>query len=228
MSDNLSPYSAHEYDEGLRKTVPYFQSIYAETVDLVKHVQPEVRNWLDTGCGTGTLVKEAFRAFRGVRYLIADPSQQMIMQARLNLGGIPQNQLLVVGATGTEELDLTGFPCPQVITATLSHHYFDKGTRVQATQNCYDMLDDKGVYITFENILPRTGQGREVALSRWLSYQVAQGKNEAEAQEHLQRYGSAFFPITIDEHLEILQNAGFRAVELFWLSHLQAGFYAIK
>jgi tRNA (cmo5U34)-methyltransferase len=228
MSDNLSPYSAAEYDEGLRKTVPYYQNIYAETVDLVKHAQPGVRNWLDTGCGTGNLVKLAFQSFRGVRYLIADPSPQMIMQSRLNLGGIPQNQLLVVGAQGTESLDLTGFPCPQVITATLSHHYFDKAQRIQATQNCHDMLDEGGIYITVENILPRTGQGKEIALNRWLSYQVKQGKSEEEAQQHLQRYGSAFFPITLDEHLQILKEAGFRAAELFWLSHLQAGLYAIK
>ena len=228
MSDNLSPYSAQEYDEGLRKTVPYYQNIYSETIDLVKHVQPGVRNWLDTGCGTGNLVKLAFQANRSVRFMIADPSQQMIMQSRLNLGGIPQNQLLVVGALGTGELDLTGFPCPQVITATLSHHYYNKEQRIQATQNCYDMLDADGVYITFENILPRTGQGTEIGLQRWVSYQKAQGKSEEEAKEHIQRYGSAFFPITVDEHLEILKNAGFRAVELFWLSHLQAGFYAIK
>ena len=228
MSDNLSPYSAHEYEEGLRKTIPFHQQIYSETVDLVRHARPEVRNWLDTGCGTGTLVSQAFRKFPGTRFLIADPSQQMIMQARLNLSGIPQSQLLVVGVQGTEELDLTGFPCPQVITSTLSHHYFDKTQRIQATQNCYDMLDEEGVYVTFENVLPRTGQGKEIALHRWHSYQVSQGKSDEEAQELLQRYGSAFFPITVDEHLEILQNAGFRAAELFWLSHLQAGFYAIK
>jgi len=32
----------------------------------------------------------------------------------------------------------------------------------------------------------------------------------------------------VDEHLGLLRRAGFRNVDLFWLSHMQAGFYAVK
>jgi tRNA (cmo5U34)-methyltransferase len=37
-----------------------------------------------------------------------------------------------------------------------------------------------------------------------------------------------YFPITVEEHLDLLRNCGFGAVEMFWYSYMQAGFYCIK
>lgn len=42
------------------------------------------------------------------------------------------------------------------------------------------------------------------------------------------RFKHKYFPITIGEHLNLLKRVGFRVAELFWLSYMQAGFYAIK
>jgi tRNA (cmo5U34)-methyltransferase len=48
------------------------------------------------------------------------------------------------------------------------------------------------------------------------------------AEKHTKRFNSEYFPITVKEHLELLKETGFQTVELFWRSHVQAGFYAIK
>jgi tRNA (cmo5U34)-methyltransferase len=37
-----------------------------------------------------------------------------------------------------------------------------------------------------------------------------------------------FVPITAEEHFDAFAQTGFRVVELFWFSQMQAGFYAIK
>ncbi len=54
------------------------------------------------------------------------------------------------------------------------------------------------------------------------------GRTEQEADQQIARYGKEFLPITAEEHLAALAQAGFRVVELFWFSQMQAGFYAIK
>jgi tRNA (cmo5U34)-methyltransferase len=228
MIDNTIPVSAAEYSNNLRQTTPYFQNFYYEAVDIVKHTQKEVKNWLDTGCGTGNMILEAQQTFRSTRYLLADPSPEMLMHARMHLARIPQHQLMIVGAIGSEELDLTGFPCPQVITASLAHHYLSETDRLKATQQCYEMLADGGVYITLETIKPNTTEGNEVGLKRWISYQISQGRTEEDAREYLEHLGTSCFPITVDAHLALLKEAGFKAAELFWFSHMQAGFFALK
>ena len=47
-------------------------------------------------------------------------------------------------------------------------------------------------------------------------------------QDHLARFGVDYFPLTVDEHLQMLTKCGFRVVELFWYSVMQAGFYCLK
>ncbi len=228
MNIHSGPYSALEYDQGIQQTIPYIHNFYAETVDLVKQVQPEVRNWLDIGCKTGTLLRLAYPAFRSVRFIITDPSQDMLMQARLNLAGMPPNQLMVAGAFSSEALELTGYPCPQVISAILAHDHLDREQHKAALRNCYEMLDEQGVYIAFEHIRPRTLAGRDIERRRSIAYQMAQGKSEAEALAYADHCASTLSPLHVDEHIALLQSTGFETVELFWRSHLQAGFYAIK
>jgi hypothetical protein len=53
-----------------------------------------------------------------------------------------------------------------------------------------------------------------------------QARDEAEA--HVERFDSEFFPLTVTEHLELLREAGFRTAELFWYSYMQAGVFAIR
>jgi tRNA (cmo5U34)-methyltransferase len=228
MSDNLSPYSAIDYEEGMRKTMPFYESIYSETISLVQCLKPDLENWLDTGCGPGSLIARAFPTFNNARFLLADPSEEMLNKARKTLSEIPPDQLKIVGSVGTENLPKLNENIPQVATAILAHHYFNKETRQVATNRCFELLDAQGVYITFENIYPSTEVGKDIGLRRWKQFQMLQGKTEEEAENHLSRYNRSFFPITIEEHLKILKEAGFRMAELFWFSYMQAGFYAIK
>jgi len=65
-------------------------------------------------------------------------------------------------------------------------------------------------------------------LAGWKSFLIAQGRSEQEVDQHLARYGREFLPITAEEHLAALTQAGFGVVELFWYSQMQAGFYAVR
>ncbi|HNX57522.1 MAG TPA: class I SAM-dependent methyltransferase, partial [Spirochaetota bacterium] len=58
--------------------------------------------------------------------------------------------------------------------------------------------------------------------------QLSQGKSEESVNAHLERFDREYFPITVEDHISLLKETGFRRVELFWYSVMQAGFYAIK
>jgi tRNA (cmo5U34)-methyltransferase len=99
---------------------------------------------------------------------------------------------------------------------------------MRATRRCLELLESGGVYITFENIRPTTAQAVETGLRRWRQYQLAQGRSEAETANHMARFDTAYFPITISQHLALLETCGFADPACFWLSYMQAGFFAIK
>jgi tRNA (cmo5U34)-methyltransferase len=228
-SGNATPFIPEVYDAAVRQVMPFYDTIHSEAVDLVRTVQPDVKQWLDTGCGTGNLVEKALPFFPETTFILADPNEPMLKQATGRLKAFPDTRVRFLSPTPSEGL-LAHWDSlkPQVITAILCHHYYNREKRRAATAVCYQLLDAGGVFITFENIMPDSPQGTQLGLERWKRFQIEHGRESIMAEKHTKRYGSEFFPIKINEHIELLRQTGFKTVELFWRSHVQAGFYAIK
>lgn len=229
-SDNASAYSASTYDLGVVGTIPFYSTIHEQTIDLVKTVRPHPALWLDTGCGTGKLIESALPAFPDTRFILADPSEGMLARAKERLKGAAEGRVRFLPPMTSEALSSQedNRLRPQVITAILCHHYLKFPQRRAAIRSCYDLLDNGGLFVTFENIAPDSSTGVTIGLERWRRFQVGRGKTPSDAQEHIKRYNRDYFPLTAVEHLGLLRDAGFEVVELFWLSHMQAGSYAIK
>jgi tRNA (cmo5U34)-methyltransferase len=216
------------YDGHIKITIPYYQSFHTEIINVVKASGISPRVWLDTGCGTGTLAGRAMEMFPDTLFLLADPSPDMLSLAEDKLKDLPSAKLKFLPRAATAEVNLQDDERPDVVTAVLCHHYLDKAGRKQATEKCFELLKEGGIYITFENIMPLTEKGTEIGKENWKRFQVASGKKADQAENHLRRFNSEFFPITIEEHLSLLRKCGFSAVEMLWFSYMQAGFYGIK
>ena len=229
QADNATPHQAAAYDKGVRQTIPFYEEIHRQTIDVVKTVRPDVECWLDTGCGTGYLVELALPVFPKTRFVLVDPSEAMLKQAMKRLKDVPKNRIRFLQPIPSEGLlSCAGEIAPQVITSILCHHYSQPEQRRQAIQCCHQMLGGGGILVTFENVAPSTSGGTEIGLSRWKRYQLERGRELSAVEEHLGRFNTRFFPLRVEEHLDLLKEAGFRVVELFWFSQMQAGFYAIK
>ncbi len=228
QQDNTTPHQSSEYDYKVRRTIPFYETMHQEAVDLVKTVRPDVACWLDTGCGTGSLVELASGVFPQTWFILADPAEAMLEQARKRLTGVGEARLNFLPPVSSEDLGQTAGATPEVLTAIQCHHYLRPAGRRRAVQACYDVLDERGLFVTFENIAPRTARGVQIGLERWGRFQVGAGRSPAVVESHVQRFGSGYFPITVDAHVQLLTEVGFRIVELCWFSHMQAGFYGIK
>lgn len=215
-----------DYDEQIRKILPYYDSYHQETINLVKAMQSNPKVWLDTGCGTGTFVERAIEHFADTCFILADPSVDMLEEAKKKLS--VKNNVKFLKPVSTQDLIKEEIGSLDVITAIQSHHYLSKDDRIKATKVCYDLLNGGGVYVTFENIRPLTEIGTKIGKRNWESFQLSKGRDLETVENHLKRFDTMFFPLTVEQHLSILREAGFIAVELLWYSYLQAGFYCIK
>lgn len=226
MRDNKTSQKAMNYDKNVHKTHELYPLFLKETLKLIKAINENPQKWLDTGGGTGELINQAKHLFPNTDFILVDPSEAMLSVAQ---DKFKENGELAIEyiQKGTEELDFKA-PTFDVITAILSHHYFNENMRKKATMKCFDILKKEGVYITFETMKPETERGIKIGLDRWYKDQRENGKTEEEAQKHIRRYGKELFPITINEQINLLKQIGFSTVEVFWISGMQAGFYAIK
>lgn len=222
--DNSTPHLSSNYDEQVRNIIPYYDYFHIETINLIKSTYTNPRIWLDTGCGTGSLIEKALDRFKETTFIMADPSPEMLIVAKNKLGN---NDLIkFLDPIGTQDIDLR-FKV-NVITAIQAHHYLTKQVREKATQVCFNLLEDKGIYVTFENIRPFSQEAIKLEKDYWTNFQLSKGKDINSVNKHMERFDSEYFPITVEEHLKTLRVCGFKIVELFWYSYMQAGFYGIK
>lgn len=222
MRDNKTSQAANEYDANVHKTIPRYHLFHEETLDLVKVAVPKPQSWLDTGCGTGTLILKALECFGKIMFVAADPAEGMIRIAQEKL----VNNDITYMVEGSE--DVCCNDSFDVVTAIMAHHYLNDEMRRKATQNCYKMIKKGGIYVTFETIRPNNKLGTQIGLQRWQNAQLLNGKSSEAVDKHISRYGIEILPITIDAHINLLKEVGFSTVEILWVSGMQAGFYGIK
>lgn len=223
--DNCTPHRASDYDAQVRQTIPYYEAFHAATLELVQ-AWGVPRRWLDTGCGTGTLISRALPLFPATTFLLTDPAPDMLALARETLAGAARVTVLDPYPTQALSRAVTG-EC-DVITAIQAHHYLSSSQRAVATAVCYTLLAPGGLYVTFENMRPATADGLALGMARWGRYQREHGRSPAAVTAHQSRFDVEYFPLSIAEHLALLRATGFRSVEVLWVSVMQAGFYAIK
>jgi len=228
MEGNTTPHSSNEYDKSVRETIPLYEQFHTETIDFIKNYQKEPSRWLDTGSGTGYLIEKAYPFFKKTQFIACDPSKSMLEESKKRLRGMIQENIKWVDSVASEQLEDHVKEKVDVVTAILAHHYLTKEERTKATQNIYNLLNEEGIYITFENVYPASEKSVELGLKRWSNFQILSGRDEKEVFKHTKRFNQAYYPITLQDHLELLKETGFRTYDIFWYSYMQVGLYAIK
>jgi tRNA (cmo5U34)-methyltransferase len=223
--DNLTSYDSDSYDHHITTVIPRYEDIHGEILTFVKVQCPCPETWLDTGCGTGSFIRKAQRLFPDTEFFIADPSEAMLRQASCNLTGCPHT---LIGRCGTADLPKITKRRFDVITAIQCHHYLAREERSEAVRACFSLLNDRGFFITSENIRPFSDEGIARSLSYWGEFQHQAGREEGEIRDHLNRFDHEYFPITITDHLQGFHKAGFSIAEILWLSYLQGVFWCRK
>ena len=161
MIDNKSAFAVNQYDENVRKVIPFYDEIYAQIFSVIEaYCGDRPLAVLDTGCGTGTLGKMALERLNLSELVLCDPSEKMLADAQGKL----KNQVCEFHCVGSEKLDFENRF--DVVTAIQSHHYFDRATREVAVRNCFKALKAGGIFICFENTAPFTEYGVSNMLKR--------------------------------------------------------------
>ncbi len=219
----LSPVrDAGTYDGQIASVLPYYREYHGQIIDLVRTLKGDGADWLDSGCGTGTLALRALEELEGMRFTLCDPSEKMLNIAREKLAGknIRFMNLAAQSMAFDGEFD--------VVTAVQSHHYLSPAEREGAVKNCFRALRKGGVFIVFEHIRMTAQESEAAALKRWGRYLLANGHTNAEVRAQFARRGTEVFPITAEEHLKLMRKCGFSSADMLWFSYLQAGFWAIR
>ena len=134
-SNSATSFIPEVYDDVVRQIMPFYDVIQSEIIDLVRTVKPDVKQWLDTGCGTGNLVEIALQFFPDTAFVLADPTELMLKAAEDRFKAFPEKTSVPPPTPSEGLLAYKNVLKPQVITAILCHHYFNREQRRTATDS---------------------------------------------------------------------------------------------
>lgn len=163
MNDNKSAHNSAEYDEEIRKSLPYYDEFHKQAIDSVRVTGLKKIKQLDTGCGTGKTALTAVSSLKDIdiSFTLCDISEKMLEIAKEKLS----DREITFRSISSQELDY----CEEfdIVTAIQCHHYLRKEERKTAVTKCYNALKQNGIFITFENIRFDDKDMDLMALKRW-------------------------------------------------------------
>ncbi len=224
--DNKTAHTASEYETEVERTIPFHAEMLRTAIEIALGARPSPRRWLDTGTGPGTLIEMAMARSPATEFFAADPSDAMLEIARARTR-MASARVIRASSETLPEVNAFGGPL-DVITAVQCHHYGDAAARELAVKRCYNLLSKGGALVVFENVRAETDRDQQIQRERWARWQRAQGRDESSVAKHLEREGTAFFPIRVSEHFALFKKLGFEPAELVWRTYGQAGFLATK
>lgn len=222
MADNARSPTPEEYDTNIRRSVPRYDAILGDVIDVVAHSGVKVERWVDVGSGTGNLVLLAMRRFPSTRFTLLDISSEMLAVAGRKVGS---DRKCVCGSS--DRMDLPDCSA-DVVTCVQSNHYYDEDGRRRALSECFRILRPGGMAIITEHVAPRSEKGYEIARARQKGFLLDNCRTEEEAEAYLGRYGTEYFPLSAEKHIAVLEEAGFTDVEVFFYSYGQVGLFGFR
>lgn len=215
-------FSPEQYDKNIVATLPYYEEYFKQIIEIAHTAFHIPIAWLDIGCGTGKMADMAIKNLQVENMICCDDSLQMlkIAKERVCSSKVDFRKVLIQNLQYNSDFD--------IITAILITHYLEYEEKIASIRNCYNALKKNGLFFTVENFAPNNDVFKRLYLERWKKYQYENGKSEEECQSHILRYNTEYFPVTIMEQIHVLQECGFKNVEIFWCSYMQVGILGIK
>lgn len=187
----------------------------------------EVANILDIGCSNG-LSLESFINKYGLfaKYKGIDISPPMIKQARCRF-----ENYIDCGVVNIENIDLRrDFPegAYNLITSILTVQFTPIEYRQGIIKNIYDGLTNNGAFIMVEKVLGNSNEINNIMINTYLKMKKDNGYTEEQIEKKRTSLEGVLVPLTSNWNIDLLKQAGFKKVDVFWRWMNFEGYIAIK
>jgi tRNA (cmo5U34)-methyltransferase len=212
------PEAVTRYAEGPPRFVPGFADLHRMThILLAERAGPDAQ-LLVLGAGGGLELKALAEAEPRWRFVGVDPAAEMLKQAERTLGPLNARVQLHQGY-------IDGAPDGPFDAATclLTLHFLDIDERRRTAREIHRRLKPGAPFVAAHSSFPQAQGERAQWVSRYAAFAIASGADpdlakqaSAAVEAHLNLFDPA-------QDAEILSDAGFRNVELFYAAFTWRG-----
>jgi tRNA (cmo5U34)-methyltransferase len=244
IKDNVVPEGKWEFDEKvtdcfedmLSRSIPQYDLMRESSANLVYDViknpkcKKDTFNILDIGCSDGLMIEKLISKFNdeGYGYYTGvDISEPMLDKARCRL-----SDKINKGNVKIENCDLrTDFPYGHydAITSILSIQFTPIEYRQHIIQEIYNNLSNvNGCFIMVEKVLGNTDNINKLFVKNYYDMKKQNGYTEEQIERKRLSLEGVLVPVTSDWNIDLLKQAGFRQIDVFWKWMNFVGYIAFK
>ena len=191
---------------------------YADAMELVlkalkPHLPPAARI-LDLGAGTGNLSRRVLQAFPDCYVTLVDFSQNMLNGAPRVLAGFEGRYELRLQDMWSIDFQEDAFDA--VVASFALHHGRGESVYKNLYRNIFGWLKRPGVFACCDVVEGDVQSLTEINEAGWRQFLVRENFSPADIERLFANYHREDSPLSLKQHLSLLTQVGFAAVDVLW------------
>jgi len=216
------------FDDMVSRSIPFYDEIHKIILDLLDYHYRPGELVVDLGCSTATtihLMGEALKR-KGVpaRFLGVDSSRSMLKKAQEKIDHFKIDNVTL----SCRDITQMELPQAQIIVMNYTLQFIPLQERRPLLKKIYDGLNPGGILIYSEKIVGRDSEVNQLLVDLYHDFKRRNGYSELEIAQKREALENVLIPLSPDEHLQFLTDAGFDSVDTIFRWYNFASFLGIK
>jgi tRNA (cmo5U34)-methyltransferase len=220
---------ASVFDDMVSRSVPFYNDVLRMSAELAQtFYQPHTKIY-DLGCSTGALVPHLQKEFADstFNYVGLDSSAEMIDRANTAFRAQrPATSMSV--RYDTADITKVKFEPASVVVSNYTFQFLKPLARQTMLRRIADALTPGGCLIVSEKCLEDSADMSRVFADRYHLMKERNGYSKLEIAEKRDALENVLIPFRVSENIEMLHEAGFSPVSIFFKCFNFVSFIALK
>ncbi len=215
------------FDDMLDRSVPFYKQVIEMTAEILGRSLLTGDTVYDLGCSTGTTLLALARILKSndLKFVGVDNSKAMLEKALRKAEMFSMADRIVFIEQDITRADFSRAGCV-ILNYTLQ--FIKSSVRLEFLNNIHNGLRTGGVLILSEKVVSRDKEFNGQFLDSYHQYKKRRGYSELEIANKREALENVLIPLSIQENMDMLLQAGFSRVETFFQWFNFVSFIACK
>ena len=217
---------ARVFEDMLCRSVPSYDEIQRMIREIAGDFAVEGTNVYDLGCSAGTTLRNLDSLSQRVRLVGIDSSPSMIAKAEENFAQAPLKHSYTLLCRDLNEGPRLENASVAVMSLTLQ--FVRPLYRERILKEIREGLNGDGCLLLVEKVLAEESLLNRLYVKYYYDFKRRNGYSELEIARKREALENVLIPYRLKENEELLRNAGFRAVDVFFKWYNFCGLVALR
>jgi tRNA (cmo5U34)-methyltransferase len=206
---------AETFDELIKTIIPHYEDMIKSMILALPYHRKEKIKVLDLGCGTGNISKAVKESFPNASITCVDMAENMIKMAKSKLSAYDDVQFEIA-----DFRDLNFLEEFDAVISSLALHHLQDPEKKPFYEDIKMFLKKGGVFYNVDNILGSSPHLNQVYMDKWVEFMLEYHSQEEIDTVWLPKHREEDFPSPLRSHIQWLEDAGFKEVDVVWKSYM--------